>query len=306
MFLFHFSSLELKGSLTDQERQIDPCFMMTVDVDGWSSLLRFYSVDHDPLEADLQVSVEEGVDKLLELFQRHEIKATFFVTGEMAKLHPLSIRGICEEGHEVACHGLTHDKNEFLAVETDQRYRIKAATGVIEDVAGVKPVGFRAPCLRANRITLRILEEEGYLYDSSVVPTFVPGYYGLLFAPMKPYHPSHLRLDREGSLRILEIPVSVNPISPLPLSAAWMRHLGLIWVKFGIKMNFALRRPVVFYVHPRDVLALPKMDGVPWHLYRNVGAQALKMLDGITELVKKNGGRFVRAMDFAYIMLRTN
>jgi len=291
-------SIILKGKLTKQEA-IDSCFLMTVDVDGWSSLLSFYSVNHSPLEVDSQVNVKKGIDKLLKLFKSNNIKATFFVTGEIAKLHPSSIRKIHEDGHEVACHGLTHDKNEFLLDESDQRRRIEEATEIIEKIVGARPLGFRAPCLRANSTTLKILEEYGYIYDSSVIPTFIPGYYGVLSAPTRPYHPSPLRMDREGTLKILEIPVSVNPVIPLPLSAAWMRNLGSSWVKFGIKMNLALGNSVMFYVHPRDVLSLPKMNGIPWHLYRNVGNRALEMLNAIINYAKKIGMKFKRTIDFA-------
>ena len=272
---------------------------MTVDVDGWSSLLRFYFIDHDPLEADSQVSVEDGILRLLQLFEKHEIKATFFVPGEIAQKHSAAIGEICRDGHEIACHGLAHEKNECLLNETSQRRIIEEATRIIEEISGWQPRGFRAPCLRANKTTLDILDECGYVYDSSVVPTFVPGYYGFPMAPSKPYYPSSIFMEKKGSYKLLEIPVSVNPLIPLPLGAAWMRNLGASWVKFGVKMNFVLGNPVVFYVHPRDVVSLPKVEGIPWHLYRNVGDPTIRMLDAIIRYAKALGARFVRAMDLA-------
>jgi len=186
-----------------------------------------------------------------------------------------------------------------LKTRQEQEENIKGATQIIRKTIGHRPVGFRAPCLRANETTLEVLGEYGYVYDSSVVPTFVPGYYSYLFAPLKPYHPSPLFIAKEGSCKLLEIPVSVNPLAPLPLSAAWMRNLGSAWVKLGLKMSFILSRPVVFYVHPRDVISLPKVKGVPWHLYRNVGYSSVRMLDEIIGYAKKLGARFMRAVDFA-------
>lgn len=286
-----------------QNKRIERTFVMTVDVDGWSSLLKFYSINHDPLEANSQVSVDEGVLRLLKLFEKHEIKATFFVTGEMAKKHSNLMRKIREGGHEVACHGLTHEKNEFLLDEVSQRRKIREATRIIKEETGQRPIGFRAPCLRANETTLKVLDEWGYVYDSSVIPTLVPGYYGSPMAPLKPYHPSALSMRKRGSSNILEIPVSVNPIFPLPLSAAWMRNLGSLWVKFGIKMNFVLGNPVVFYVHPRDVLSLPKVEGVPWHLYRNAGDSTVKMLDDVIKYASESGAKLVRASDLAKLAL---
>ena len=286
-----------------QSKPIGRYFVMTVDVDGWSSLLRFYSINHDPLEADSQVSVEDGILRLLQLFNKHKIKATFFVPGEIAQKHSGAIRKICRNGHEIACHGLTHEKNECLLDETSQRRKIGEATRIIEERTGRQPKGFRAPCLRANETTLKILDEWGYVYDSSFIPTFVPGYYGSPMAPLKPYHPSASSIEKRGSYKFLEIPVSVNPMFPLPLSAAWMRNLGSLWVKFGIKMNFILGNPVVFYVHPRDVVSLPKVEGVPWHLYRNVGDPTMRMLDNVIKYASGSGARFVRVLGLAQLAL---
>ena len=280
-------------------------FVMTVDVDGWSSLLRFYSINHNLLEADSQVSVENGVLKLLNLFEKHEIKVTFFVPGEIARNHAGMIKTVCSRGHEIACHGLTHEKNECLLDEAVQRKSIEDATKSISEKTGVRPKGFRAPCLRANETTLKILDELGYAYDSSVMPTYIPGYYGQPTAPLKPYYPSYTSLKRKGSLKLLEIPVSVNPLIPLPLSAAWMRNLGLSWVKFGVKMNFIIGNPVVFYVHPRDVVDLPKIKGVPWYIYKNVGNPTIEMLDEILEYTKRLGTRFIQAIELTKNVTRS-
>jgi hypothetical protein len=109
----------------------------------------------------------------------------------------------------------------------------------------------------------------------------------------------------KGSYKILEIPVSVNPIFHIPLSAAWMRNLGSSWVNFGVKINSVFGNPVIFYVHPRDVVFLPKVEGVPWHLYRNVGDSSVRMLDEVIRYAKMSGAKFVRAADFAQMTIES-
>lgn len=292
------SQLKQNARSTANVQRIERCFVMTVDVDSWSSLLKFYSADYDPSEADCRVDVMEGVRKLLGLFEKHKIKATFFIPGEVAQKCSV-IEEISLGGHEVACHGLSHEKNECLLDKKTQKQRIEHATRILEEKNGSRIAGFRAPCLRINETTLETLEECGYIYDSSIVPTFIPGYYGHPISPSKPYHPSSAFMQKKGSHKLLEIPVSVNPLVPLPLSAAWMRNLGSSWVKFGIRTNFAFGNPVVFYVHPRDVVSLPKVEGVPWHLYRNGGDSALRMLDAIILYAKRCGARFMKAIDIA-------
>jgi hypothetical protein len=276
--------------------------VMTVDVDGWSSLLRFYGVEHDASMADAQVNVEAGVSRLLDLFANHGISTTFFVTGDMASRHPHMVKTIGKKGHEVACHGLYHWKDEFLLTRTEQKRRIEKATSIIQEIIGARPLGFRAPCLKANRDTFNVLSESGYLYDSSVIPTFIPGYYGYLNSNFKPYW---LPLNSHGEKKpefFLEMPVSVNPLLFIPLSASWMRNLGSLWVKFGIRANFILGNPVVFYIHPRDVLTLPRVEGVPSHVYRNVGAKSIEMLDCVLGYAKSLDGVFLRAIDLAGLL----
>jgi hypothetical protein len=295
----------LSGNSVQESSRSPHNFVMTVDVDGWWSLLNFYSVRLDPSEADSQVNEEEGILRLIQLFKRCQILATFFVPGEVATRHPEAIKDIVKAGHEVACHGLTHEKNECLLSRIAQERRIVEATKILEEMTGSRPVGFRAPCLRLNGTTLAILDKLGYTYDSSVLPTLIPGYYGEPFAGSRPYYPSMTDLTKEGSRGVLEIPVSVSPIVPIPLSGAWMRNLGSGWVKLGISANFAFGRVTVFYVHPRDVLDLPRVKGLPWHVYRRTGHPSLSMLEQIIMHSKTIGASFMRAVDFARLHSKT-
>jgi hypothetical protein len=239
------------------------------------------------------------------LFEKHGIRSTFFVPGEVAQEHPGAARRILDHGHEIACHGLEHQKNEFLASRNKQTLAIEEVERIFQEQIHVRPVGFRAPCLRANTDTLSVLEEHGYVYDSSVVPSFVPGYYGSFGSPHAPYYPSIDSLRRKGASKLLEIPVSVNPLLPLSLSAAWMRNLGSEWVKLGVRTNFFFNNPVVFYVHPRDVIRLPAVEGVPWHLYVNVGTSMIEMLEELITYAKKLDATFLRAIDLAQMLLRS-
>lgn len=267
------------------------CFIMSVDVDDWSSVLRFYSVKHVPDKANAVVDVNQGINILLNLFDRHKIKATFFVPGDVAEKNSSKIKEIAAKGHEVACHGLHHDKNECVLGPVEQFTRIRKALIILKNIIGRRPLGFRAPCLRANNVTLEVLERLGFLYDSSFLPMFIPRVYGSLSPNFKPYFPS-LSI---GSL--VEIPVSVNPIVRFPLSGSWMRNLGPLWVKFGVKMLFDLGIPVMIYIHPRDVVSLPRVHGVPWHIYRNTGSNCLNLLDELLSYVKLLGGHVMRAID---------
>jgi peptidoglycan/xylan/chitin deacetylase (PgdA/CDA1 family) len=243
--------------------------------------------------ADSIVNEEYGVTILLEEFKKRKVKATFFVPGEMAQRHPKKVAEIVEAGHEVGSHGFYHTREECLLSKTKQKALIEETTLLIEKATGIRPLGFRAPCLRANTTTLQVLSELGYFYDSSFLPMLLPGAYGSFSFKLKPYYPLPWTND------ILEIPVSTNPFVPLPFSGSWLRNLGSTWAKFSSRLLFNLNYPVSFYIHPRDVLDLPVTLGVPWHVYHNTGKNCVEILDNFLRHFNQMGAQSIRAIDLA-------
>jgi peptidoglycan-N-acetylglucosamine deacetylase len=110
--------------------------------------------------------MEEGLPKLLDLFKKEEIKATFFVTGIMAEQYPNLIDRISEEGHELGCHGYTHARFDRMGTE-EVRIALRQAGKVLRKFSK-RLVSFRAPNLRFPAKYLKLLEDEGFLYDSSL------------------------------------------------------------------------------------------------------------------------------------------
>lgn len=110
--------------------------------------------------------MEEGLPKLLDLFKKEGVKATFFVTGMMAEQYPDLICRIPLEGHELGCHGYTHARFDRMEKE-EARVALKQAGKVLKQFER-KMVSFRAPNLQFPKNYLKLLEEEGFLYDSSL------------------------------------------------------------------------------------------------------------------------------------------
>ncbi len=109
--------------------------------------------------------VEEGMPLLLSILAAHDVRATFFVTGEAASRFPGLIARVSQV-HEIGCHGFDHTRFDRMMV-SEQRMQIQEATTIIEKVTGCKPAGFRAPNFRYSPDTARIVYEAGYLYDAS-------------------------------------------------------------------------------------------------------------------------------------------
>lgn len=249
------------------------------------------TVDVDPPFSPVQnFIIEKGIHIILNLFDKYSVKATFFVPATVAENFPLIMEEIVKRRHEIASHGLKHDPWEATLNLKTQIKIIKMATETIESVTGLRPKGFRAPLFKINRNCWIALEKNGYMYDSSVVCSPLYGEHKL-FLGVKPFS-----LSGNGSYNLLEIPVSVNPFLPLPLGGAWLRIFGLRWAKIGIKMNFIYQTPVVFYIHPKDVVL--GTYNPSWYYYRNID-RCTKMLEEIICYAKRNGTKFMKACELA-------
>ncbi|HMK79311.1 MAG TPA: polysaccharide deacetylase [Xanthobacteraceae bacterium] len=109
-----------------------------------------------------------GVPRILRLLQKYDVKATFYVPGVVALLHPDEQRRIIAEGHEIGIHSWIHELNSVLSYEAESDIMRRAAD-TLQKVTGVRPVGSRTASWDFSPHTLRITKEMGLLYDSSLM-----------------------------------------------------------------------------------------------------------------------------------------
>ncbi len=145
------------------------------DVDAESAILFA-----DPSSADrMSVMTHQaygpvtGVPKLLNLLARHQVTSTFFVPGYTALRYPDMVRAIVEAGHEVAHHGFLHETLIGVNRETEAGY-LDRGLDALEQVAGVRPVGYRAPMWELNWHSPELLLDREFLYDSSLMDADLP------------------------------------------------------------------------------------------------------------------------------------
>lgn len=207
---------------------------------------------------------KEGLPMLLDLYEKYGVKATFFYIANFAKQHPEIIKIVQERGHEIACHGLTHQHDKAFDVMpySEQLEHLKTAKKILEDIAGVEVVSFRAPALRVNYDTPKALIEAGFKFDSSVAPQRMDMFMSLgsknklqwFRAPRSPYKASVDNLARKGDSGITEVPVSSLVV---PYISTFMRispSLNALTRRLLYLETQNSDKAINFLIHPNEVI----------------------------------------------------
>jgi len=236
-------------------------FAMSVDVEDYlhtwalSPVIKRDDWDHWPSR------VEAATMRIIELFDRHDVKSTFFMLGWVAKRAPMLVREIIARGHELASHGYYHDKVHDLSPEAFKK-DVQDTRHLLEDLSNTPVRGFRAPSFSINDCcwwAYNQLEEAGYTYSSSLHP-ISHDHYGMPNAPLSPFHPT--------DTGFLEIPVATVEVLGRRVSCAGGGHFRLTpyqWSKWCLgRLANEKDRTAAFYFHPWEIdPGQPKVRGLP-------------------------------------------
>jgi peptidoglycan/xylan/chitin deacetylase (PgdA/CDA1 family) len=147
----------------------------TFDVDAESCVIA-----HDPtstrrmsLMSHQSYGPKVAVPRLLQILARQEVRGTFFIPGFTAESYPDVVRQIADGGHEVAHHGYLHEPMQGIDAATEASYMDRGLEA-LEKVAGIRPVGYRAPWWELNWHSPALLADRGFLYDSSLLDGDAP------------------------------------------------------------------------------------------------------------------------------------
>lgn len=145
------------------------------DVDAESAVLSDFpqAADRPGIMSHQSYGPLVGVPRILDLLARHDVISTFFVPGFTAERYPDVVRQIVDGGHEIAHHGYLHEPLEGVDAATEAGY-LDRGLEALDRIAGVRPIGYRAPMWEPTWNTPRLLAERGFLYDSSLMDADVP------------------------------------------------------------------------------------------------------------------------------------
>jgi len=251
---------------------------MSVDVEDWFQVGAFETVIDKADWDGLQPRVEANTDAVLALFAESGVHATFFTLGWVAHRYPALIRRIVDAGHEIASHGWDHQR-VFTMDAGLFRADLARARAAIEDAAGQRVTGYRAPSFSIDQRTPwahAVLAEADYAYSSSVAP-LAHDHYGWRDAPRFAFRPL-------ADSALLEVPVTVAQFGTrrVATGGGFFRLLPAALMDFAVRQVNAADHPAMFYFHPWEIdPAQPRVAAAPLRSkirhYSRLGAMAGKL-----------------------------
>ncbi|WP_218310121.1 XrtA system polysaccharide deacetylase [Alteromonas antoniana] len=234
---------------------------MTVDVEDYFQVSAFEGVIDKKDWDSVSLRVGDNTHRLLDLFAENDVKSTFFTLGWVAKRCPDVIKRIVDEGHELASHGLAHQRATTMSRD-EFRADVSQSKAILEDIGGVAIKGYRAPSFSVNddnTWVYDVIKELGFVYSSSTYP-IEHDLYGV------PHWP-RFKYEREEG--IIEIPIPTvrkNNVNTGIGGGGYFR-LYPYWLSRKRITRFMAEEsaPYSFYFHPWEIDAnQPRFDNAPW------------------------------------------
>ena len=239
-----------------------------------------YGAEWDPIAQGMEVS-RYGTERILDCLKECEVRATFFCTTNFAENAPDVMERIVREGHEVASHGCNHSD--------PQPEHVIASKPILEAQTGQPVYGYRQP--RMFPVDIQELKRQGYEYNASLNPAFIPGRYMHLDMPRTWFY--------EDS--VLQIPASVTPVCRIPLF--WLSLHNFPLPLYEALVRRTLRHDGYFntYYHPWEFYPLgdhPEWN-LPFIIRYHAGDPMYERMKAVILDLKSRGAEFVTYHEFA-------
>lgn len=236
--------------------------------------------------------------RILSLFEKLSVRATFFILGEVATHYPSLIREIKDAGHEIACHGFHHTDATLLGPDRFAS-ELRQGRDALSDITGTPIPGYRAPNLILRDWMIPILKENGFRYDASVCTSrsFWKKDFGHRHHALHPYRISRSFGEPDSGGDFAELPLPVFPGIHLPAGTGILtRVLGRTWTTLALR--HALKTgDTQYYFHPYEIGPQPAIS-MSWReriFLRRLGGWLHGAVEKIVADVRRTGATFVTA-----------
>ncbi len=223
----------------------------------------------------------DHIEELSPIVKKYDVRLTAFVVGKVLDERHEVVGKVAQLNTDFALHSYTHN----IMSPQDVEWEIKESKRAYIDYFGKSPAGYRAPQGRVSRFHFQVLKEEGFIYDSSLIPSWRPGVYANLRARRDPYYVDGL----------LEIPFSViSRRLRLPLIMSYMKLFPRAY-QLGFNI-FGLPNVVVFDFHLHDLFKTESLSKLQWKyrtFHNRNASNALGIFEGFITLLRDKGYDFV-------------
>lgn len=239
--------------------------LFTVDVEEFDTALEFGHII--PLAEQIAVSTR-GLRLLAERLDAVGTRATLFTTANYALHEPDLIRRLAQT-HEIASHGYYHTTFEPADL---LRSRL-----TLETLVGRPVTGFRRA--RMGYVDPGDVRGAGYVYNSSLHPTWLPGRYNHWGEPRLPF--------REAG--VWQIPASVTPTLRLPLFWLSLKNFPFTYYRALCRQTLRADGFLNLYVHPWEFTDLAGYNRIPTYVRRHSAGQLLDRVEQLLRDLKAEG-----------------
>jgi polysaccharide deacetylase family protein (PEP-CTERM system associated) len=226
---------------------------LTIDVEDYYQVSAFESVIKFDDWPQFESRVEQNTHRFLDILAVHQTKATFFILAWIAERQPQLVREIVARGHELGSHGYAH-RRIYTQSPAQFQHETRMSKRILEDITGQRILGYRAASYSITSESLwalDVLQDEGFMYDSSIFP-IRHDLYGI-----PDYHRfCHVHTTPRGQ-NLVEFPISTLRVgrTNFPIGGGgYFRLFPYFVTRWGIKhLNHTEAQPAVVYLHPWEI-----------------------------------------------------
>jgi hypothetical protein len=253
-------------------------FSLTLDLENdW----HFGNPEYDHLVLDY-------LDSFINFMKEMDIPLSIFVVGRTLEKFPNKVDDLDEE---LDCEFHLHSYRHDVTKSYDFREEIREGKHAYREHFGYDPSGYRAPQGNIDLEEFKILHEEGFSFDSSIFPTYRPGIYNNLRAPLTPYRPL-------STLDLIEIPIGVFRGIRIPISQSYFKLFGRPLGSLISLVPFS--DPLVYNLHLHDLYETASHDALPpikQKIHKRNIEYSIEILRNNVERIVSNGYKPVKISD---------
>ena len=269
--------------------------ILSMDIEDW------YHLDYfDKNECDKKYSMLDGLDVYADILTKNKIKSSFFVLGELSYSIKRTLLKLSNDEHDIGSHGWNHSKPLEMSIPSFTE-DIKKSKSELENLLSKKVEGYRAPCFSLDRERLDIVQNEGYMYDSSRIEFSEHPLYGKI--DLKGFETISKNIFKKDFF--YEFQVSTQNVfgKNIPVSGGgYVRIFPWLFMKKLIGKYLDENELYVFYIHPFEFSEKENPSHLPSSMVNkcrfSLGRSSVEnKFQNLLDLLKRNNFEFTTFSD---------